>query len=66
MIVDNEWKTRYQTQHQINEQLEKQRIMLQDKLQNFRESSKNGRSNEHCLSSVTLPNSRYNTLSLHA
>ncbi|CAB4041374.1 Hypothetical predicted protein, partial [Paramuricea clavata] len=38
----NEWKTRYQTQHQINEQLEKQRIMLQDKLQNFRETSKNG------------------------
>lgn len=42
-FTDNEWKTRYQTQCQINEQLEKQRIMLQDKLQNFRESTKSGK-----------------------
>ena len=43
LSLDNEWKTRYQTQHQINEQLEKQRIMLQDKLENFRDPAKNGK-----------------------
>ena len=43
MLLDNEWKTRYETQHQINEQLEKQKIMLQDKLDSFKESSKSGK-----------------------
>ena len=47
--ADNEWKTRYQTQHQINEQLEKQRIMLQDKLQNFEKSSKNGKESKQLV-----------------
>lgn len=38
----NEWKTRYETQTEINEQLERQILMLQNKVQEAKANLKDG------------------------
>ncbi|RUS85030.1 hypothetical protein EGW08_007214 [Elysia chlorotica] len=39
----NEWKTRYETQTEMNQQLEKQILMLQDKVEDARRNLKEGK-----------------------
>ena len=43
-IADNEWKTRYETQVEMNQQLEKQSILLQDKIVDARGTVKESKS----------------------
>ncbi len=38
----NEWKTRFETQVEMNQQLEKQIILLQDKVEEARKNLKEG------------------------
>ncbi|EDO37982.1 predicted protein [Nematostella vectensis] len=40
---DNEWKTRFETQHEMNTQLEKQIILLRDKLEQMKIPSREGK-----------------------
>ena len=40
MLPGNEWKTRYETQVEMNQQLEKQAILLQDKIVDARSTLK--------------------------
>ena len=39
---ENEWKTRFETQQEMNNQLEKQIIMLRDKLEKLQIPPQNG------------------------
>ena len=41
--VDNEWKTRFETQQEMNDQLEKQVILLRDKLGQLKIPSRDGK-----------------------
>lgn len=41
-ILDNEWKTRFETQQQMNNQLEKQILLLRDKLEQMKIPSRDG------------------------
>lgn len=42
LYVGNEWKTRYETQTEINEQLERQILVLQNKVQEAKANLKDG------------------------
>lgn len=42
MYLGNEWKTRYETQTEINEQLERQILNLQNKVQEAKSNLKDG------------------------
>ena len=41
--LDNEWKTRFQTQEEMNKQLEKQVVILRDKLGQLKIPSRDGK-----------------------
>ena len=41
--VDNEWKTRFETQQEMNNQLEKQVVLLRDKLAQLKIPSRDGK-----------------------
>ena len=43
VIVDNEWKTRFETQQEMNNQLEKQVVLLRDKLGQLKIPSRDGK-----------------------
>jgi len=42
ICVGNEWKTRFETQEEMNQQLERQMIMLQDKIEEAKRNLKDG------------------------
>lgn len=42
-VLGNEWKTRFETQEEMNQQLERQMIMLQDKIEEAKRNLKDGR-----------------------
>lgn len=42
-VVDNEWKTRFETQQEMNNQLEKQVVLLRDKLGQLKIPSRDGK-----------------------
>lgn len=42
-FIGNEWKTRYETQTEINEQLDRQILMLQNKVQEAKANLKDGK-----------------------
>ncbi|XP_068702342.1 coiled-coil domain-containing protein 169-like [Montipora foliosa] len=44
---DNEWKTRFQTQEEMNKQLEKQVVILRDKLGQLKIPSRDGKPSNH-------------------
>ncbi|CAH3196317.1 unnamed protein product [Porites evermanni] len=44
---DNEWKTRFETQQEMNDQLEKQVILLRDKLGQLKIPSRDGKPSNH-------------------
>lgn len=41
--LGNEWKTRFETQEEMNQQLERQIIMLQDKIEEAKRNLKDGK-----------------------
>lgn len=43
LSVDNEWKTRFETQQEMNNQLEKQVVLLRDKLGQLKIPSRDGK-----------------------
>lgn len=45
--VDNEWKTRFETQQEMNNQLEKQVVLLRDKLGLLKIPSRDGKLVSH-------------------
>ena len=42
-FVDNEWKTRFETQQEMNNQLEKQVVLLREKLDQLKIPSRDGK-----------------------
>ena len=42
-FVDNEWKTRFETQQEMNNQLEKQVVLLREKLGQLKIPSRDGK-----------------------
>ena len=42
LYLGNEWKTRFETQEEMNQQLERQLIMLQDKVEEAKRNLKDG------------------------
>nr|XP_006822285.1 PREDICTED: coiled-coil domain-containing protein 169-like [Saccoglossus kowalevskii] len=42
----NEWKTRYETQEELNQQLEKQILMLKDKIDDAKQSARDGNTSQ--------------------
>ena len=49
VVVDNEWKTRFETQQEMNNQLEKQVVLLRDKLGQLKIPSRDGKVMAICL-----------------
>ena len=47
--VDNEWKTRFETQQEMNNQLEKQVVLLRDKLGQLKIPSRDGKLTAICF-----------------
>ena len=43
LYIGNEWKTRFETQEEMNQQLERQLIMLQDKVEEAKRNLKDGK-----------------------
>ena len=43
-LTGNEWKTRYETQQEMNQQLEKGIILLQNKVEEARKNLREGKS----------------------
>ena len=54
LFSDNEWKTRYETQSELNQQLEKQILLLQDKVEEARRMFKEGESHLPQISRTRL------------
>lgn len=50
LYLGNEWKTRFETQQEMNQQLERQIIMLQDKVEEAKRNLKDGKNDYFFLS----------------